>query len=368
MTTRTAVETAAAIERIAMRAKNAFIDREDAIDALAAAIACGEHAIIIGPPGTAKSAIVRYFAAAMERTFFRRVLNPDTARDDLVGPIDPRAIAQGKWDRAWAGLATCDFALLDEVGKASDQVLNMLLDAMEERRVTSGDIDMGIPLHTAVGATNETISDVEAVWDRFTVRLWVKGIDNASNFTRMLTSDVDDPGSDPITHDELILLRETTQRMAQNPPRPVIEKMVELWNGFGTVSSSRISDRRWRRILRVAAGNALMCGFDQIRVVDLRVARWMLWDHIDEHDDVRLWIAETVVDDGNQLLDAQALLGELEEEAKKITSGASPLEELGNLYYKVSRLMRVLEGNDSAEWNALRTRAQILSRTLAKTK
>lgn len=368
MTARKPIEIAAAVERIAVRAKAAFIDREDTIDALAAAIASGEHAIIIGPPGTAKSAIVRYFAAAMGRVFFRRVLNPDTARDDLVGPIDPRAIAQGKWDRCWAGLATCDFALLDEVGKASDQVLNMMLDAMEERRVTSGDIDMPIPLHTAIGATNETISDVEAIWDRFTIRLLVRNIDNAANFTRMLTSDINDPDPDPITHEELVLLRDTTAQMAQNPPRPVIEKMVELWNGYGAVSSSRISDRRWRRILRVAAGNALMCGYEQIRVTDLRVSRWMLWDDIDEHDDIRQWIAETVVDDGNQLLDATALLEELEQEVKRIKSGNTPLEDLGNLYYKVSMLMRVLEGNESAEWSALRTRAQILSRTLAKSK
>ena len=104
----------------------------------------------------------------------------------------------------------------------------MMLDAMEEGRVTSGDIDMPIPLHTAIGATNETINDVEAIWDRFTIRLWVKNIDNAANFTRMLTSDLDDPQEDAITHDELVLLRKTTSKMAQNPPRPGIEKIDKL--------------------------------------------------------------------------------------------------------------------------------------------
>ena len=80
------VKTAAKIREIGDQARRVFVDREDMIRAIELAMVSGQHAIILGPPGTGKSAAIRFFAKAAELSFFRRVLNPDTSREDLVGP------------------------------------------------------------------------------------------------------------------------------------------------------------------------------------------------------------------------------------------------------------------------------------------
>ena len=87
-------------------------------EAVAVALAAAEHVFVYGPPGTAKSSLLRCFASGIGGKFFRILLNPDITREDLVGPLDPQAIQQGEWRRKWSKFATCDLALLDEVWKA----------------------------------------------------------------------------------------------------------------------------------------------------------------------------------------------------------------------------------------------------------
>lgn len=175
---------AATIIAIGEECKQAFHGIDDYIDALVLAAICGQPLIVLGPPGTAKSSVVRYFAHALAVSFLRKVLNPDTKREALFGPIDPTGIKERVWKRHWAGVATHLFVFCDEIGKASGQVRDMLLDAMEERQVSEGDEHRDIPLHLFVSASNEPIyEDSEAVWDRFALRCVV---DNASDSTDVL--------------------------------------------------------------------------------------------------------------------------------------------------------------------------------------
>jgi MoxR-like ATPase len=362
--TQVAVQAASKVNDIAAQARTKFIGRDQAINALAAAIVAGEHAILLGPPGTAKSDMVRFFADAMDRDFFRRVLNPDTTREDLVGPIDPSGLKEtpARWDRAWAGLATTDIALLDEVGKASNQVLNMLLDAMEERRVTSGNVDRNIPLHIAIGASNETLNDdVEAIWDRFTVRIVVGYLGTAGDFVRLLTDSHVPAKKVELTRDELAAMRAEAKAMAASPSTDVVETMVKLWSRIGNQTQDRVSDRRWKKLLVVAAGRALLMGRTTIQSEDLIVGGDILWTRVDDIATIAKFVASTVDEEGAEIGAKKILVNELVESAKVATE----LSVKAQINYRASKLMKEIQGRSGrAEWDVLRATLKAVQETV----
>src|SRR5262249_2585694 len=54
--------------------KQRFVDRDEVIDLIALAIVAGEHLFLYGPPGTAKSALIRQFATAVRGQYFEYML------------------------------------------------------------------------------------------------------------------------------------------------------------------------------------------------------------------------------------------------------------------------------------------------------
>lgn len=335
----TPIETAKAIRSIGNQARSAFTQRDEAVTTIELALVSGTHAILLGPPGTGKSTLIRFFAKALQLSFFRKLLNPDIKREDLVGPVKPSSIAQDKWDRAWLGLATSNIVFLDEIGKASGQVRNMLLDAMEERLVSSGDNEKAIPLMSMFSASNETLdADSEAIWDRFSLRCVVGYIQSSGDFFRYLTSDSEEPKPNPITEDDMNEMRRAVKLMAKNASKPVRDTVVELWVGYKTVSNNRVSDRRWKMLLHVAAANALLNGRTSIEPQDLIAGKQMLWQSVREIDQIQEYITNTVNKDEVEFKASEALVSEIE-----ILGGqAKTTEEKGRVTFRCEKLARVL--------------------------
>lgn len=361
-----ATEIAGKIRRIGDAARAVFVDREELISAIECGVVAGEHMIVLGPPGTGKSACISFFAKSAGLAFFRRVLNPDTPREDLVGPIDPIALQQGRWDRAWAGLATCDIAFLDEPGKASSQVINMLLDAMEERRVTSGNIDRKIPLHLVMSASNETIDESPAVWDRFSIRLVVNRLSEASDFAQLLVDawGALSPIDAPIAREELRAMRKECIEMAarayESPS--IMRAMIRLWQGIGDVASEPVSDRRWLRLLVVAAAAALLDGREEISSRDLQTARWVLWSDIDDILPIEAFIREVLDEEKRELATATGLVEELERLSFPWMAGGNSPSSADNLaiaakvLYRARRMLPEVAERGNGDWRGLQIR------------
>lgn len=319
-----AVLTASAkIHDLTVAAKSVFIERDDAVDALGTCLCAGEHLMMLGKPGLAKSAIAHWMSTALSVNYYWIVLNPDSMREDLVGPISMKALNEDRWDRKWSAMALADVAMFDEVGKASNQVVNMLLNAFEERKFPTPDGDKLLPLHVAIGASNETLDgDAAAMWDRFTVRLVVQPIQNLSAFREMLCSDVDTVPSFPVSRDELTALRNQAKDMALHAPADVLDTLTEMKSTYGSKFDNYISDRRWRKILRVCAGHALLHGRTAIETEDLIVAKWMLWENVDpgleEINAVTAWVKEFAERGLSELIGFEALVKELLTESRSI--------------------------------------------------
>jgi MoxR-like ATPase len=166
------------------------IGHEEFIKALMLASVAGEHIIVIGPPGTAKSYTVKLFAKLLNANFYQYLLTKFTSYDELFGTVDIVSLSKGEFRRNWSRIVSSDFIFLDEIFKANSAILNSLLSLLQERIVY--DPLTGVPieakLHTAVGASNETPEDPElqALYDRFSIRVFISYLEDDKQFLSAL--------------------------------------------------------------------------------------------------------------------------------------------------------------------------------------
>jgi MoxR-like ATPase len=113
----------------------AVVGQRQAIDGLLLTILVGGHVLIEGVPGTAKTLMARCAAAAIDARFTRLQFTPDLLPSDIIGTSVWRADnAQFEFR---AGPIFTDTLLADEVNRAPAKTQAALLEAMEERQVTS---------------------------------------------------------------------------------------------------------------------------------------------------------------------------------------------------------------------------------------
>lgn len=154
--------------------KNDFVGRDDAVDLIGLALLCREHALLVGPPGTAKTALLTRIGEVLGSTPFTYLLTRFTEPAELFGPLDVRRFQeQGEYRVNTAGmLPRAHLAFLDEVFQGSSAILNTLLTLINDRRFHNGAGVEECSLITLLGATNEVPDDpvLAAFGDRFLLR------------------------------------------------------------------------------------------------------------------------------------------------------------------------------------------------------
>jgi len=174
------IEAAAARVRDTVHsATSGLIDREQLAELIVLAAVAQEHLLVIGPPGTAKSAVVRRVAAALGGRYFEYLLGRFTEPAELFGPVDLRKLREGVVETDVAGmLPEAEVAFLDEVFLGSTAILNTLLGVLNERRFRRGHTDIPCPLRVCVSASNALPEDesLAAFADRFLLHLFVDSV------------------------------------------------------------------------------------------------------------------------------------------------------------------------------------------------
>jgi MoxR-like ATPase len=168
------------LHRLARELEQRFLGKDETIRLLIVTAIAGEHAILVGPPGTAKSALIRTFARLIQARYFEYLLTRFTEPNEIFGPIDIAAFRAGRYERRMEGmLPDSEIVFLDEVFKSNSAILNSLLTLLNERRYASGGQVVRCPLLSAFGATNELPTDdaLTAIYDRFILRIRSDNLD-----------------------------------------------------------------------------------------------------------------------------------------------------------------------------------------------
>ena len=150
-----------------------FPERKTVIDGALCAVLAGEHVLLLGPPGTAKSALARAIAQAFSGAYFERLLTKFSTPEELFGPVSLKALKQDRFSRVISGkLPEAEFAFVDEIFKANSAILNSLLSLVNKRVFHNDGTPVRCPLVTMFGASNELPDgkELEALFDRFLLR------------------------------------------------------------------------------------------------------------------------------------------------------------------------------------------------------
>ena len=150
-----------------------LVERDTEVRLLLLAALAGEHLLLVGPPGTAKSELARRLARLSDGPFFERLLTRFSVPEELFGPLSMRALEDDRYVRQTEGyLPTAAVAFVDEVFKASSAILNSLLTLLNERAFDNGSGRERAPLACLVGASNELpeSEELDALYDRFLIR------------------------------------------------------------------------------------------------------------------------------------------------------------------------------------------------------
>lgn len=236
------------VQQLETELARGFIGREEEARVAILALLTKQHAVFIGEPGTAKSALIRRLSQLVQCRFFYYLLSKYTVPDELIGAIDPVAYKNGKFVRNTKGkLPEVEIAFIDEIFKGSSETLNTLLNIMNERLFVDADGTVyQCPLWSLYGASNELLSDSElaAFYDRFLLRHFVRRID-ALSIERAIIHNITNMNSNvkPIAtlQDIAKIYDEVTNYMIQNASAiaRVVSQIVIVFRQYGIFVSDR---------------------------------------------------------------------------------------------------------------------------------
>ena len=259
-----------------------FLGKEEIIRLLFISALAGEHMVMVGPPGTAKSAIVRAFAQVIDARFFDYLLTRFTEPNEIFGPVDIQAFRQGTYRRRIDKmLPEAEVVFLDEIFKANSAILNSLLTLVNARRFMHGTNIVRVPLISLFAASNEVPTDeaLSAIFDRFLLRVRCDYLDSY-HFRGLLQKgiqlEVQQMGEQQVgrkvaTAAELLHVQRTFGQHIR-----MSEEFLTTFKGLVFQIRSEgigLSDRRVVKLLKLFAASALFDGRDAVSDADFFILR-----------------------------------------------------------------------------------------------
>lgn len=256
------LQSAAAQIRQAVRvATEGLVGREQLAELIVLAAVAQEHILVIGPPGTAKSAVVRRVAQSMGGRYFEYLLGRFTEPSELFGAVDLKKLREGTVETDVSGmLPEADIVFLDEVFLGSTAILNTLLGVLNERRFRRGHTQIQCPLRVCVGAANGLPDDeaLAAFGDRFLLHLFVESVPD-NQLEAMLAGGWQSeqrPVQQLLGLSQLDTLGHALKQVDLSLVRPSLAQAIRRLREAGI----QLSDRRIVKSQRLIAAAALLGG------------------------------------------------------------------------------------------------------------
>lgn len=276
--------------------KTAFVGKDEVVDLLGVCLAGGENLFILGPPGTAKSALVHELGRRIEGRVFDYLLTRFTEPNELFGPFDIRKLREGELTTNTEGmLPEASLVFLDELLNANSAILNSLLMVLNERVFRRGRETRKLPLLMVVGASNRLPEDdaLAALFDRFLLRVHCDNVgddhlgDVLEAGWRLEAGQLDRRAG--LSVGDLQALQRQVNQVDVLAVRPQYVDLIHKLRKAGIP----VSDRRAVKLQRLAAASALLCGRRQANATDLWVLRY-IWDVDEQREVIAAIVAQTV--------------------------------------------------------------------------
>lgn len=288
-------------------------EKETEISLSLLAALAGESIILLGPPGVAKSMVARQLKTAFrDAQSFEYLMSRFSTPDEIFGPVSIQKLkTSDTYERAVEGyLPTADVVFLDEIWKAGPAIQNTLLTVINEKIFRNGNREMHLPLKLLVAASNELPAKgegLEALWDRFVIRIESRPIKLEKNFRAMLlevkseergvkkqsSATEGKANSNAITAEEYAGWTERIDKIGVKIE--VLDAISAIRKSLRAVNVDEaaerrniyVSDRRWKNIVRLLRTSAFMQDREEVDICDLLPIYHCLWQEPEERDAIR---------------------------------------------------------------------------------
>ncbi len=325
-------------QRLLRDMNRGIYEKETEISLSLLAALAGESVILLGPPGVAKSMVARQLKTAFrDARSFEYLMSRFSTPDEIFGPVSIQKLkSSDTYERAVEGyLPTADVVFLDEIWKAGPAIQNTLLTVINEKIFRNGNREMRLPLKLLVAASNELPTKgegLEALWDRFVIRIESRPIRQEKNFRSMLLevenlSEVKseeqssaaegEANSNVITAEEYAEWSENINKIGVK--EDVLDVISVVRKSLRTVNVDEaaerrniyVSDRRWKNIMRLLRTSAFMQDRAEVAVCDLLPIYHCLWQEPEEREAIRtLMIRALFASHADKLVEMKNALAE----------------------------------------------------------
>jgi MoxR-like ATPase len=337
--------------------KRRFVGRDEIVDLIVLAVTAGEHLFLHGPPGTAKSALIRQFAAAVRGNYFEYLLTRFSEPNEVFGPIDLARLREGTVATVTTRmLPEGEFVFLDELFNANSAILNNLLTVLNERVYRRGAEVHQLPLLSLFAASNHLPDDeaLKALFDRFLLRCHVENL-KREDMPRLLVAGWELEQAGPLESTVSAAdLRALSRQVYRTELGAIAERYAEVVGKVRDLGVA-LSDRRAVKVLKLVASSALICGRSAARVSDFWVFRYV-WDreeqiaplaalvagviepHVDQDDTHPLAAVPDRVDGNEIARQLDSIATEVEDRSRGLLAVARTRDHLASLADRVAWL------------------------------
>jgi MoxR-like ATPase len=283
------------ISKIISHIAEGMFEREDIIAVALLGALSNQNTFLFGPPGTAKSLISRRIACAFDNpSYFEYLMNRFSTPEEVFGPVSIKALKEDRYTRKTERyLPKAEFAFLDEIWKSSPAILNTLLTLINEKMFKNGEELEKVPLKALIAASNETPQEkqgLEALYDRFIVRLMVEPIHLKENFEKLVKAQptetyINLPDNIVIKQEEWINWASRINSVSlSNETLVIIHSIRHALADKSEEINVYVSDRRWQKAAQLLKASAFFNDRTETNHSDALLLSHCLWTHEDNRD------------------------------------------------------------------------------------
>ena len=296
------------LDQVRQEIAKIIVGQQDVVDCVLICLLAGGHVLLEGVPGLGKTTLLRTLGRVLHLKYSRIQFTPDLMPADIVGSMIIEADERGaKGLRFQPGPIFANLVLADEINRATPKTQSALLEAMQERTVTSGNTTHELEAPFLVMATQNPIEMEgtyplpEAQLDRFLMKILVL-YPSRQDLNRIVERTIhrDETSLDQVVDRDAIMQLKTACRdvlvaghvqdfaidlvMATQPGTPYAHALATKYIRYGSSPRGAQALVECGRVLALMKGR-LNLSCDDIRQIAPAVLRHRIILNFDAHAD-----------------------------------------------------------------------------------